>query len=196
MLPEVLLQALNDVWQALGKLNAPKAIIGGLSMAVWRRPRATRDIDILIGIDVQDIDALIALMRDLGAHLKREPLDLGTVTLIQVLYGPPRSFVDVQVDLLVAKADYHRQALRRTRTDVLFGTDLTVSFVACEDLILLKLLAGRVIDQADARAVLAANVDTIDGSYLAHWADELGLLSELRDAWSEAAPSHAFPAGH
>lgn len=57
---------------------------------------------------------------------------------------------------------------------------------SCEDLLIHKLMAGRIIDRADAAAVLRANRDLLDIGYLRKWADDLQLTEELLEIWREA----------
>ena len=64
---------------------------------------------------------------------------------------------------------------------------------SCEDLLIHKLMAGRIIDRADAAAVLRANRDSLDLDYLARWANELRLTEELREIWREAYGEQAPP---
>ena len=52
----------------------------------------------------------------------------------------------------------------------------------------LELLAGRMIDRADAAALLRANRESLDCDYLLHWIKAL----ELRAAWTEVR-IEAFP---
>ena len=105
-----------------------------------------------------------------------------------MLYEPPEAFMDLQVDLLLGNSEYHRQALSRRIPTKLPGLDIEIAVLACEDLVLHKLLAGRMIDRADAVALLHANRDAIDLDYLNHWADSLNLRSELDEVWQEAVP--------
>ena len=66
-----------------------------------------------------------------------------------------------------------------------------VNLLACEDLILHKLLAGRMIDLADAAALLRANRATIDLAYLRQWIEANQLNSDLARVWDEAFPGEA-----
>jgi hypothetical protein len=50
-----------------------------------------------------------------------------------------------------------------------------------EDLILLKLSAYRLIDQADAVELMRIHSQTLDQAYLESWADRLALAPRLRE---------------
>ena len=56
MAGEVVRALLNHVWSALEPLGYPCALMGGAALAVWHHPRATRDVDLLIGIHSDDLD--------------------------------------------------------------------------------------------------------------------------------------------
>jgi hypothetical protein len=103
--------------------------------------------------------------------------------------------IDIQIDLLLASSDFHKTALERAVPITLPAIGQEVSVVACEDLIVLKLLAGRLIDQADAAALLRVNREALDMGHLGKWIRNLGLQSEFRTVWNEALPGEAPPLG-
>jgi hypothetical protein len=62
-------------------------------------------------------------------------------------------------------------------------------------LILHKLLAGRIIDRADAAALLRINRRSLDLDYLTAWTARLSLARELAEVWGEALPNEPLPGG-
>jgi hypothetical protein len=68
---------------------------------------------------------------------------------IQLTYEPPDAFVEVQIDLLFADSPFHRQALQRRVKLPAESLGIEMAVVSCEDLIILKLLAGRILDRVD-----------------------------------------------
>ncbi|NUQ64779.1 MAG: hypothetical protein HUU20_20140 [Pirellulales bacterium] len=119
---------------------------------------------------------------------------VGTHHFLQVLYTPPGEFYDVQVDLLLAESELQKSAIaRRVQRDVP-GVNWPVDVVRCDDLILLKLLAGRIIDRADAAMLLRENRDAIQFEYLHDWVARLDLTVELSEVWQEAYPDEEPPA--
>src|SRR5689334_14666182 len=109
---ELLLRALAEVWKALAPLQVPVALMGGLAVAVWKHVRATRDVDLLIGLDTGQVDELLRQLAGASIRPKRDPpvLTLGSLHIVQLLYEPPDAYWPVQVDLLLAESDYHREA--------------------------------------------------------------------------------------
>ena len=103
------------------------------------------------------------------------------VDLIQLVYTPDESFLDIQVDLLLSQSDYHQQALKRAVIAEFPGVSQPVRALSCEDLIIHKLAAGRMLDRADAVSLLRGNHTTLDREYLDRWIKKL----QLQHLWDE-----------
>ena len=71
--------------------------------------------------------------------------------------------------------------------------DVEIAVLTCEDLILHKLLAGRIIDRADAAALLRANRESLDVDYILTRTDRLALAVDLAEIWNEAFPGESLP---
>jgi hypothetical protein len=185
---EIVLQSLRHVWQTLRPLDIPMAVVGGLALAAWKHVRATRDIDLLLGVDAAHFEPVLQRLRAAGLRPKRNPpsVTLGRLELVQLLYEPPEALMDLQVDLLLGESDYHREALSRRIVTKLPGLDMGVAVLSCEDMILLKLLAGRLIDRADAVTLLHAHRNGLDLEYLGRWAENLGVRPDLDEVKREA----------
>jgi hypothetical protein len=65
--------------------------------------------------------------------------------------------------------------------------------LSCEDLILHKLLAGRIIDKADCAFLVRVNRQDLDIGYLQHWVTTLSLAPRWQEIWSEAFPGEDSP---
>jgi hypothetical protein len=121
---------------------------------------------------------------------------VGEHCFVQLLFTPPGEFYDVQLDLLLAESELQKSALaQRVRRDVP-GISHQVDVLNCDDLILLKLVAGRLIDRADAAALLRENRNAIDFGYLLSWIARLDLTTDLAEIWREAFPGEDVPQGH
>jgi hypothetical protein len=75
----------------------------------------------------------------------------------------------------------------------LAALDLDLDVLACEDLILHKLLAGRLLDRVDAAMLLRANRADLNLEYILGWTTTLSLHAELAQVWEEAFPGEAMP---
>jgi hypothetical protein len=188
---KLVLQALAHVWTVLGSVQIPAAVMGGLALAAWKHVRATQDVDLLLGVDQRQLQPILAALAKAGVRPRRNPplLTLGSFQIVQLLYAPPDAFVELQVDLVLADSEYHRAALARRISMRLPELEIAVDVLSCEDLILHKLIAGRILDQADVVALLRANRGAIDRAYLQTWSNRLRVQDELRNAWTEALPN-------
>jgi hypothetical protein len=197
MAAEVVLQTLKQVWLCLEPLGLPIALMGGLSAAVWKHPRATRDVDILVNLGKANEDLLLPALERAGLRAKRKPpvLNIGPSRILQMLFEPPGTFLEIQVDLLFADSDYQRQALSHCARTRLPGLEIEISVLSCEDLIMHKLLAGRLLDKADAVALVRANREALNFTYLREWIGKLALGSEWAEVWNNAFPGEPPPAG-
>ncbi len=184
MATEAVLETLRQLWLVLRQNHIQAAVVGGLALAAWKHPRTTLDVDVLLIADGKQRAMLAEDLRRAGFRQKRDELmALGEFDLLQLAYEPEGSYIDVQVDLLLAQSAYARESLSRTVPLAAEAIGCEVQVLSCEDLILLKLLAGRIIDRADAATLLRANAAVIDNDLLNSHASSLnvaGALAEIR----------------
>ena len=86
----------------------------------------------------------------------------------------------------MACCDFARAALARRTTVSLEVLGFRIQILTCEDLILLKLLPGRIIDLADAVALVRSNRETLDRDYLMRTGVSLGIASAIERCLAEA----------
>ena len=195
MAGEAVLQALRHVWISLKRLDVPAVVVGGLAMAAWKYVRATKDIDLLIAIGSHDVEQLLGRLAEAEILPKGDSplISLGQLDVVQLLYEPPETFVEIQIDLLIAKSEYYESALQRRLATRLPDLDIEIAVLTCEDVILHKLLAGRIIDRADAAALLRTNRESLNLAHLLRCVRELQLESGLTEVWNEAFPNEPLP---
>jgi hypothetical protein len=192
---EMVLAALRQVWTALEPLKIPMAVMGGISVSAWGYLRNTQDVDLLIGVDKAQFDSVLKTAYQAGLRPKRHPVlfRIDQQDIAQLLFTPPEIQWDVQVDLLLVSTEYQQAAIARRVDMKLVGLDFLIAILNCEDVILHKLIAGRIIDRADAAMLFRENRDKIDFDYLAHWIKKLSLQSELQEIFAEAFPDEPLP---
>jgi hypothetical protein len=194
MSTKAVLETLRHAWRVLQSRDIPAAVAGGIALSAWRHVRATRDVDLLVNIDECDVDRIVSAFVEAGVRAqgsKRPKLLSDDVEILELVFEPPDSFVDVKVDLLIARSEFQKTALARRVAMPELGDDLFV--LSCEDLILQKLLAGRIIDRADAAALVRYNHESLDNQYLSRWIADLALGGVFREIWKEACPSEPLP---
>ena len=190
MAGKVVLTALKHVWAALEPTNCPRALIGGLSLSFWKHVRSTLDVDLLIDPEPGGVEPILDALRQSGVRTKHHPpiIDLGSARIVQLLYEPKDVFMDIQIDLLLAESPFHREALTRRIPARLSDMDLDLYTLNCEDILIMKMDAGRLIDKADAAALLRLNRADLDLPYLLKWVKQLNLAAEWAEIWSNAFP--------
>jgi hypothetical protein len=195
MATKLVLTALKHVWATLEPIGCPCALMGGLSLSFWQHVRNTQDVDLLIDPSQAGIDSILDVLNRAGVRTKRRPpvMDLGSVRLVQLLWEPKNAFMDVQIDRLLAESAFHREAISRRIPVHLPDVVLDLFTLSCEDILLLKLTAGRLIDRADAAALVRLNRDTLDLPYLLGWVSRLNLDSDWAGVWAEAFPGEPQP---
>ena len=146
MAAKVLLAALKHVSAALEPTRCPWARMGGLSLSFWQHVRSTQDVDLLIDCGPAGVEPILEVLRRADVRTKREPpvVDLGSVRIVQLLYEPKEAFLDIQIDLLLAESAFTREALARRVPVRLSDADLDLFTLSCEDLLILKMNAGRI----------------------------------------------------
>lgn len=131
--PRVLLDAIR-VGERLTELGIPHALIGGLAVGLHGHPRATKDVDYMVGPEAFQTTEPFLVYREELKHV----VTMGVVDLLAV---PPRYPVLAE-QLQVPKPG-----------------ELPV--VAVEALVLLKLDANRAQDRADVARLVNAGADPV-----------------------------------
>ncbi len=195
MAVRAVLDTLRHVWLTIEELDITAAVVGGLALAFWKHPRATRDVDVMVSVTDAQLEELVSALVNTGVRLKSEGarVHLGNTDIVQLEYEPPEAFVDVPLDLLIARSPYARDALQRSIAVTSEQLGFAIRVLGCEDLIINKLLAARMIDLADAAALVRANIGSLDMRYLKDKVDQLQLSRQLRQIWEEAFPGEPLP---
>jgi len=95
--------------------------------------------------------------------------------------------------VLLATTPFQRESLSRAVPRRLPGDDAAVAVVRPDDLIVIKLLAGRIIDRADAAMVLRENRNDIAFDHLHRVIVAEGLEDDYRSIWTDAYPDEPAP---
>lgn len=186
-----LLAVALQVTDALDGCGIRYTIGGSLASSFSGEPRASIDVDIVVDLTEDGVDAFVAA---LGAgfyadadSLRRAARDRSTVNLIHHASG-------VKIDLFVAGSPLEgRQLERRRRAQVGWTPDRFVYMHSPEDILLQKLewfrRGGEVSDRQwrDVLSILIVQRGRLDESYLRSVAVECALTDLLERAQREAA---------
>lgn len=144
--PKVIDDAI-EVGQLLARLGIPHALVGGLAVGLNGHPRATKDVDYLVGPEAFEMTTPVLVYRD---ELK-DRIVMGVIDLLAV----PDDYPSLVEELAVVEVG-------------------EVHVISVEGLILMKLAANRTQDRDDVERLLAAGAD--DGrvaAYIAEHAPQL-----------------------
>lgn len=172
-----LVQALSTLIAEFNRRGLHYALAGGWAYSALVEPRATTDIDLLMLVEQptrESIQSLLSSQFD-STVVHPAPMVFQGVSIWRAV--GIRGDQDVVVDLLLADSDYLKTALSRRRM-ITFG-ELNVPILRIEDLIILKILAGRLQDQADLEKIRARQDELhVDWSYVEEWKTQLDLRKE------------------
>jgi len=150
--------------RALDGAGISYMIIGGQAVLLHGEPRLTRDIDLTLGCDTDQLDRILSITAK--ADLLPAVTNVESfVRQTNVLPLTDRSS-DIRVDMIFSFSPYEAEAIHHSLAVPLGGTN--VHFTTAEDLIIHKLVAGRPRDLEDVRGVLLRNPE-IDENYLHKW---------------------------
>ncbi|MBI3930152.1 MAG: nucleotidyl transferase AbiEii/AbiGii toxin family protein [Armatimonadetes bacterium] len=185
MLGSSLVEALRRGVEAFQELGIEYALVGGVAATVRGRLRSTRDCDVLVVASRQDLSALKAELRERGfSHLDRADRHvIEDVVLYRFWFPVEESGFSLSLDVQAGGSDYHREVVLRATAETFGAVELQVA--SREDLILLKLLAWRPIDRADAIDLAALGSPSLDHRYLHKRAEQLGIVHRLEELLRE-----------
>jgi len=160
----------------------PYVLMGGMAVASHGLPRPTHDVDFTIALPRERLPDFYRAATELGYTIPEDFQggwvdQVAGMPLVRVqgwVRGKP-----VDIDLFLAESRYQREVLRRkVRAQV---ERLEAWLISPEDLILLKLIAGRPRDYGDIADILFVQ-GQLDEAYLRQWAEELDVLDRLENA--------------
>jgi hypothetical protein len=145
----------------LSKRKIPYMVIGGQAVLLYGEPRATRDIDITLGLGIEGLPQLLAALKALKFRcLVPDAMDFAGRTMVVPALDPASG---IRVDFILSFSDYERAAIGRARR-VKLGRAF-VRFASLEDLVVHKMVAGRPRDLEDVESVLLKN-PRYDGAFI------------------------------
>lgn len=143
---------------------------------LYGEPRLTRDIDITLGANINQLDKLLKIAEELS--LKPITEDVESFVKQTMVLPTIEDTTGIRVDFIFSFTPYELEAIERARKITILKQE--VSFASPEDLIIHKIFAGRPRDLEDVRSVIVKNPE-IDNSYIRKWLKEFDLSSNKND---------------
>lgn len=148
--------ALVSIQSDLDQIGVGWALVGGFAVSLLANPRQTRDIDVAVAVRSDtEAQGVIRKLRERGYRERTDdPLvmqtDVDRIATVRLESPAPGHVV---VDLLFASSGIEGEIVADS-AQLSIAPNTTVPVVRIGHLIAVKILAGRPIDDADARALL------------------------------------------
>ena len=158
----------------------PYMVSGSTAANLYAQPRATNDIDIVVAVERKQADILLDTFKE-GFYISQEGVRdaFDGVGMLNIIHYASV----VKIDLIILKTDEFSHSAFRRRVQLSFE-GVAMWFISLEDLVLQKLIwhkeSGSELQLEDVRRLIFSNRGRIDEQYCLKWAEELGLVPELR----------------
>ncbi|BAB76171.1 hypothetical protein ACN23B_22430 [Anabaena sp. FACHB-709] len=179
----------GELHQIFESINIPYYVSGGVASSIHGEPRSTRDLDLVIEIQPDQIDLLVVTLETAGYYCPVgaiEELKRGREQTLNITHTETIANADLYI------TDASPFALSQMARRILPDLDgISPFWVASpEDTILQKLLWSRHSQSEkqwrDVLGILKLQALNLDYAYLTQWAEDLNLVDAFSRALSEA----------
>ncbi|MBD2695010.1 hypothetical protein H6G68_25315 [Anabaena catenula FACHB-362] len=178
-----------ELHQIFESTNIPYYVSGGVASSLHGEPRSTRDLDLVISVQSDQIDLLVATLEDAGYYCPAgavEGLKQGSERMLNITHTETIANADLYITDVSPFAV--SQMARRRLIDL---EGIPAFWVASpEDTILQKLRWGRGSQSEkqwrDVLGIMKLQAESLDYTYLAEWSEFLDLVDALYRAFTEA----------
>lgn len=173
---------LKTIASSLNKSRIPYMVIGGQAVLLYGEPRLTKDIDITLGVGVDQLDRMKTIVDRLDLKFLTERVDDFVKETMVLPVIDQKS--GIRIDFIFSFSPYERQAIERAR-DIPFGRT-RVKFASLEDVVIHKMIAERPRDLEDVQSILLKNPG-YDSPYIEKWLSEFdsALSKKYRESFAE-----------
>ena len=165
------LEVLAIVSERLDSAQVPYMLTGSYALAFYTTPRMTRDLDLVISLGEDDIDAIVKVFES-DFYIDADAVR--SAVLSQRQFNLMHLNSGIKVDLIIRKAAEYRQVEFARRREINFS-GVKTWIATREDLILSKLVwakdSGSELQQRDVRSLMD---DSVDRGYVGQWAKRSG----------------------
>lgn len=176
------LDVLRIVSERLDAAQIAYMLTGSYALSFYTTPRMTRDLDLVISLDEDDIGAVVKVFEP-DFYIDADAVR--SAVLSQRLFNLMHLESGIKVDFIIRKAAEYRQVEFARRNQVNFA-GVKTWIATREDLILSKLVWSKDSDselqQRDVRSLMDKSLDR---DYVEHWAKRLGVDALLKKAGYE-----------
>jgi hypothetical protein len=147
-----LAEALAGLGRALGGLRVKWYLFGAQAALIYGAARLTADIDVTVQLGNRETAELVRALESAGFRLRvRDVADFAARTRVLPFLHPRTG---MPIDIVLAGPGLEEAFVRRRRRRTIDGVPVPVA--SPEDIVVMKVLAGRGKDEDDVVAILAA----------------------------------------
>ena len=176
--------ALRDLSNALDPKGIKWAVAGAVAANQYRdQIRTTSDLDVILSLADRKIDVVLDALYKNGWTSS----DVVTEWLVRAEHP-----VTGRLDVLISGTEYEVGAIARAK-QVVLDDERTYKTLAVEDVLILKLIADRFLDNADVESILVQQPE-LDWDYMTKWIAEFELEERLKRIEDAALSSRRLTA--
>jgi len=175
-------ELLRKIATDLERLGISYFVTGSIATIAYGEPRLTNDIDVVIELRLDQVEALCAAFPAPEFYCSKEAAIQASRQRFQFNILHPAS--GLKIDLIVADTSEFNRARFQRRLRMPGGTDFDIWLSSPEDIILKKMefyqLGQSEKHIRDILGVLKLRAENLDRAYIAQWADRL----HVADIWN------------
>lgn len=166
--------------ELLSKTKTKSVVIGGISVGLIGRPRFTADIDAVILLDFNEIEAFIKMASKFGFAPRIKDVSTFARKSHVLLFTHEES--GINVDLSIGLLPFEHEMVERSRRVKI--KSLSFNIPTPEDLIIMKAVSHRPKDLIDIEHIADAN-PRLDMKRIGRWVKEFAHVLEMPELWSD-----------
>ncbi len=176
------IDVLKDISRKFDKANIAYMLTGSMAMNFYAQPRMTRDVDVVIEIQHEDIETIMHLFREeyyISSEAVKESIEQ------QSMFNLIHNESVIKIDCIVRKNYKYRIVEFERRKKITIG-DFSTYIVSKEDLIISKLIWAKEshseVQLKDIKNLMSTGFDKV---YLQDWVQNLGLVNIFKECGCE-----------
>ena len=176
------IDVLKDISRKFDKANIAYMLTGSMAMNFYAQPRMTRDVDVVIEIQHEDIETIMHLFREeyyISSEAVKESIEH------QSMFNLIHNESVIKIDCIVRKNYKYRIVEFERRKKITIG-DFSTYIVRKEDLIISKLIWAKEshseVQLKDIKNLMSTGFDKV---YLQDWVQNLGLVNIFKECGCE-----------
>lgn len=178
-----MIECLAAVQRLLESFPNRGVVIGGIAVGLLGAPRATRDIDAVVMMDLEEIPGLLEAAAEFDLQPRiADPAELARRSRVVLLRHEPTG---IPVDVSLGALPFESEMIERRLCYQAEG--LAIPIATPEDLIIMKAISHRPQDMADIRAVAETN-PSLDLARIETNVRAFAEVLEMPELWDDIVP--------